>query len=61
MQMILLLILRKIGTEVLLTVLKELVRILEGRKDNFICNDDVCAIDSRVQTAKDPAAKPITH
>lgn len=61
MQLILLAILRKVGTEVLLYILKELVRILEARKDNNICSDDTCAIESRVNTARDEVAQPIVH
>ncbi|QIW87108.1 hypothetical protein AHP1_2771 [Aeromonas phage Ahp1_CNU-2021] len=61
MQLILLAILRKVGTEVLLCILKELVRILEGRKDNNICSDDTTAIESRVQNARDEVAQPIVH
>lgn len=61
MQLILLAILRKVGTEVLLCILKELVRILEGRKDNNICSDDTIAIESRVRNARNDVAKPIVH
>lgn len=61
MQAIILFMLKRVGTEVLLQVLKQLVRILEVREDNNIGNADVNAIDNRVSVVKELDAKPIVH
>lgn len=52
MQAIILFMLKRLGTEVILQVLKQIVRILEGRLDNNITEDDVKAIDERISEAK---------
>lgn len=61
MQAIILFMLKRVGTEMLLQVLKQLVRILEVRKDNNINDEDVSAIDNRISVVKEPVAKPIVH
>lgn len=61
MQAIILFMLKRVGTEMLLQVLKQLVRILEVRKDNNINGEDVSAIDNRISVVKEPVAKPIVH
>lgn len=59
--MLLLLILKKVGTELLLYILKELVKILENRRDNNIGETDYLAIKRRVETARDAEADPLQH
>lgn len=57
MQAIILLLLKKIGTEALLFLLKELVKILESRPDNNIDEVDVKAVVTRVSDAMEETAK----
>ncbi|AUE22747.1 hypothetical protein Ah1_00229 [Aeromonas phage Ah1] len=61
MQAIILFMLKRVGTEVLLQMLKQLVKILEKRIDNNFGSEDVDAIEKRVEVAKDPFASPIAH
>lgn len=61
MQAIALLLLKKVGTEALLYLLKELIKILEKRTDNNIAEADVAAVESRIEKALDGAAKPLRH
>lgn len=61
MQAIILFMLKRIGTEVLMQMLKQLVKILEKRIDNNFGSEDVDAIEKRVEVAKDPFAAPISH
>lgn len=58
MQAIVLFLLKRFGTEMILQLLKELIRILESRLDNNIDKDDVDAIHTRLDTAKDVSIKP---
>lgn len=52
MHVLIVMLLRKIGTDALLFVLKELVQMLEARPDNNISEDDVKAVCSRVEDAR---------
>lgn len=61
MQAILLFMLKRVGTEVLLQMLKQLVKLLEKRIDNNFGSEDVEAIEKRVEVAKEPFAAPIKH
>lgn len=61
MKTILMLILKKVGTELLLYILKELVKILENRRDNNFGESDYLAIERRVEIARDAEADPLQH
>jgi hypothetical protein len=61
MHVLIVMLLRKIGTDALLFVLKELVKMLESRPDNNISEDDVKAVCSRVEDARVVATPTLTR